>query len=145
MLRRNGVQSSPTTVKNPQVNAIIERLHQSIGSMLAISCHENPPTNHEDMFHLVKSKCSAAQYAVRGTSHRHLHFSPGELSFGRNMLIPLSPQINWKDLISKRQSIIDKLNDKENVNRRHHDYKQGDKILILQKEIKGKLDPRALP
>ena len=44
MLQRNMIKSVPTTVKNPQANAIVERMHQSISTMIAISLNENPPT-----------------------------------------------------------------------------------------------------
>ena len=37
MLRRNKIKSVPTAVKNFQSNAIVERMHQSISTMLAIS------------------------------------------------------------------------------------------------------------
>ena len=42
MLQRNIIKSVPTTVKNPQANAIVERIHQSISTMIAISIRENP-------------------------------------------------------------------------------------------------------
>ena len=37
MLQRNMIKSVPTTVKNPQANSIVERMHQSISTMIAIS------------------------------------------------------------------------------------------------------------
>jgi transposase InsO family protein len=36
MLHQHGIQSKPTTVKNPQANAICERLHQTVANALRV-------------------------------------------------------------------------------------------------------------
>ena len=41
MLHKNGIKSQPTTIKNPQANSTVERLHQNISSMIAMSLQEN--------------------------------------------------------------------------------------------------------
>ena len=81
MLARNKIKSVPTTVKNPQSNAIVERMHHSISTMIAISLYENHPVKYEDVSNLVFSKCMSAQYAVRSTVNRSLKHTPGELGF----------------------------------------------------------------
>ena len=40
MLQKNKIKSVSTTVKNPQSNAIVKRMHQSISTMIAISLKE---------------------------------------------------------------------------------------------------------
>ena len=45
MLRANGIKDVTTTVKNPQANAICERLHQSISNSLRTMLHKYPPNN----------------------------------------------------------------------------------------------------
>ena len=67
MLRKNRIKSDPTTVKDPQSNAIVERMHQSISTMIAISLRENPPNKFEEVSSLVHSMCMTAQYAIRAT------------------------------------------------------------------------------
>ena len=146
MLRRNNIKSVPTTVKNPQANAMVERMHQSISTMLAISIQENPPKSYEEAANLVQSKCMTTQFALRATIHSIMKISPGELAFGRNILNPFSPQINWVEMLQDKQRTIDKYNFKENTRRRDFDYKIGDKVLILNKAtFRGKLDPTTLP
>ena len=53
MLQRNRIKSVPNTVKNPQANAIVERMHQSISTMIAISLWVNPPQKYEEVSTLV--------------------------------------------------------------------------------------------
>ena len=95
MLRKNKIKSVPTTVKNPQSNATVEMMHQSISTMLVISLRENPPNIFEEVSTLVPSKCMAAQYAIRATVNTTLKNTPGELAFERNMLHPFPSRVNW--------------------------------------------------
>ena len=77
MLRKNNIKSVPTSIKNPQSNAIVERLHQTVSTMIAISIQENPPYSFEQVSSLVYRKCMAAQYAIRSSVHTTLKYSPG--------------------------------------------------------------------
>ncbi len=146
MLKKNNIKSVPTTVKNPQSNAMVERMHQSISTMLAISIQENPPKGFEEAANLVQRKCMDTQFSLRATVHSTMKLSPGELAFGRNMLNPFSTQINWDELLKRKQETIDKYDFKENSKRLDFDYKIGDKVLILNKAtFRNKLDPSTLP
>ena len=60
MLRRNSVVSIDTIVKIPQYNYIVERLHQTISTMLVIFIQEDPPINHDEIFNFVRHKCVSA-------------------------------------------------------------------------------------
>ena len=55
-------------------------------------------------------KCKVAQFVIRATTHSTLKFSPGELAFGRNILHPFSTQVNWEELLKKKQETIEKAN-----------------------------------
>ena len=146
MLEKNNIQSVPTTIKNPQSNAIVERMHQTINTMIAISLQENPPRSVEEGSYLIHRKCAAAQYAVRATVHSRLHYSPGELAFGRNMLHPFASPVDWNKLINHCQELINKSNMRENMHHQIHDYKINDLVIILDKaNQRGKLAPSVLP
>jgi transposase InsO family protein len=45
MLMRSGIKDVPTTVRNPQANAICEQLHQLIANTLQILLNQNKTTN----------------------------------------------------------------------------------------------------
>ena len=98
MLQRNKIKSVPTTVKNRQDNAIVERMHQSISTMIAISLRENPPRKYEEVSTLVFRKCMAAQYSIRSSINMTLQHTPGKLAFGRDMLLPVPSRVDWKQL-----------------------------------------------
>ena len=68
------------------------------------------------------------------------------MAFRRHMLYPFAKQFDWQKMLDKKQKIIDKANIKENSKRKFFDYKEGDLILILNKQAnKGKLDSITLP
>ena len=129
-------------MKNPQANAVVECLHQTLKTTIAISLKENPPQSFEEVSSLINRKYAAAQYAILATIHSTNKISPGEMAFGRHMLYPFSCQIDWNQILLKQQAIIDKANIKENSKRRFFDYKVNDLILIINnRSIKENLNP----
>jgi len=142
MIIKNGIQPQPTTVKNPQANAVCERMHSTIGDMLRSMLHENPPTNLQTALDMVDSVIASAQYALRTATHRAFNTSPGALVFGRDMLLPIPMLIDWATLRARRQAIIDDNNRRENLRRRFRDYKVGEEVLLLTYKP-DKLEPRA--
>ena len=73
---------------------MVERLHQTLKTTIAIGVNENPPMSFEEVSSLIHRKCASAQFAIRATVHSHTKLSPGEMSFERHMLYPFSRQID---------------------------------------------------
>jgi hypothetical protein len=62
-------------------------------------------------------------------THGH---SPAQMVFGRDMLMPVSADINWEEIKERKQERIRKSNQRENSKRIPHKYKKGD--LYTQKD-----------
>ena len=77
-----------------------------------------------------KGILSATAFAVRSTFHTTLHNSPGQLVFGRDMILNIKHTANWEYIKSRKQQIINKNNQRENSKRKIHEYKIGDKVLL---------------
>jgi hypothetical protein len=82
-----------TSVKNPQTNAILERIHAVLGNMLH--------TSKLDMAEMVKVSdvdvfLSDAAWAVRSTYHTVLKASPGAAIFGQDMLFDILLIADWQ-------------------------------------------------
>ena len=80
------IKRKPTSVKNPQANAILERIHAVVMSMLR--------TAELDMADSVKPSdidvfLSDVAWAIRPTYHTVLKASPGAAIFGRDMLFDI--------------------------------------------------------
>ena len=89
MCRNFGLREKPMTDYNPQANAILERIHQVIGNMIRSFEIEERDLPEEDPFEPI---LSAVAYAIRSTYHTTLQATPGQLVFGRDMLLPVKVQ-----------------------------------------------------
>ena len=81
-----GIRKKTSTDYNPQSNAIIERVHQVLGNALRSFELENRELDDYQPF---EPFMSAVAYAIRSTYHTTLQASPGQLVFGRDMLLPI--------------------------------------------------------
>jgi Integrase zinc binding domain len=104
MLLLNGIQDVTTTIKNPQANAICERMHQTVGNLLRSLLHSYLPQNVANANELIDSALATAMHALCATVHRSLEVSPGALVFHRDMFlnIPLHADLNFHISLSRR-------------------------------------------
>jgi len=141
VLHRHGIHPHPTTSKNPQANAICERLHQTIANAIRALTHTNPPRDLNDASLLVDTAISTAAYAARAAVHNTLHASPGSLAFHWDMFLDIPIIADLHLLQHNRQILIDKQLMKANVQRIAFDYQPGQQVLKLVADP-DKLQPR---
>ena len=134
-----GLKRKPTTIKNPTANAILERVHQVISSMLRTSEIDMSDTISED--DVATFICDAA-YAIRSTHHTVLKCSPGAAIFGRDMLFDIPFIADWDKIGKYRQEQTNRNTERENKRRRDYDYVVGGKILIRKDGILRKGESR---
>ena len=132
-----GIKRKPTSLKNPQANSIIERVHQVLGNMLRtyeLDKEDLDPVDPWGPF------LNGVAWAIRSTYHTTLEATPGSLIYGRHMLHDLDYLANWERISSRKQQVIDAANVRENKKRVKHDYKVDDKVLIHKDGILRKLE-----
>ena len=122
-----GVTGKPITVRNPQANAIVERVHQTIGNMIRTFELEDNYLDEDDPW---KGILAATAFAVRATLHTTLQKTPAQLVFGRDMILNVQHIANWEHIKQRKQSLINKNNEIENSKRRAHQYMVGDRVLL---------------
>jgi hypothetical protein len=137
LLRSYGVLAKPTTIKNPQTNAFVERIHQVIGD--AIRTMELHKRTFDDTS--INAILQSVAFGLRATYHSAIAASPGQLVFGRDMLINAVYLANWKYLHSKRRSQIKANNARENKSRIAHTYNVGDSVYVRKTNTEQKLQP----
>ena len=81
MLARHNIKDIPTTVKNPQANAICERMHQTTEDMLRTYLYQHRPQNFQEFQDLLYSALASAIFGLRSTIHTTLKQTPGALAF----------------------------------------------------------------
>ena len=124
-----GIHGVPTTDYNPQANAILERAHQVLGNQLrSFELEERELTEEEEQMDTT------------------LKATPGQLVFGRDMILPIKFQADWALIAQQKQESINKSNFQESKKRIKHEYQIGDKVLLTKPGILRKMsNPRTGP
>jgi hypothetical protein len=116
MLRNDyGIKAKPITVRNPQANAIVERVHQTIGNIIRTFELEN---NYLDEDNPWTGILSATAFAIRTTYHTTLKQSPGQLVFGRDMILNIKHVANWELIRARKQKMTNQNNQRKNAKRK---------------------------
>ena len=132
-----GIKPAPTTAKNPQANAVVERVHQVIQNMLRVKNLSKHVYDYNDPWGDI---LSSVAWAIRASYHSGKDATPAQLVYNRDMILNIAHMANWKSLADKRQQQINKDNMRENSKRVHHDYAVEDKVYIIRDGIYRKLE-----
>ena len=116
------ITSVPTTSRNPQANAICERMHQTGGNILRTLVHTDPPRTVVQARLLVDGALARAQLALRSAVSTPLQATPGSLAFGRDMFLDVPFIADWQLIQARRQQLVDEALRKMNLKRRSYDY-----------------------
>ncbi len=90
---------------------------------------ENRELPRNSPFH---SFISAAPWAICSTYHMTLQATPGQLVFGRDMLLSLPYRADWARIQERKQMLINKGVMHENANRLPHTYKVHGLVLLTK-------------
>jgi hypothetical protein len=131
------IKAKPITIRNPQANAIIERIHGVVGDMIrTFNVNELDNAHNHPFEGFVASIC----WAVRSTYHTTLNATPGQLVFGRDMIFNIRHQADWQLINQRKRVRIDDNNLRENAKRISHDYTIGERVLITKADY-NKMEP----
>ena len=139
LCRTYGLEVKPTSVKNPQANAVLERIHGVFGDMMRTSeldMRDSAEPKDVDEF------LTNAAWAIRSTHHTVLGTTPGAAVFGRDMLFDIPYLADWHEIGRRRQKLVDRDSKRENSKRREHDYTVGDKCTLRKDGILRKAEDK---
>jgi len=115
-----GIVRRGTTVRNPQANAILEGVHQTMGNIIrTFEVHDSDLTI-DDPWHGI---LSATMFALRATYHTTLQATPMQLIFGRDAMLNIKFQADQQLIKQLKQTKIHQNNVRENNKRIPHQYK----------------------
>jgi hypothetical protein len=124
-------------VKNPQANAILERLHQVLAQMLCtaeLDMAETVIPNDVDVF------LENVAWAFCSTYHTVLKASPDTAIFGRDMLFDIMFIANCNKIRDYRQPQTDLNMARKTSKQVDYDYKDGNKVLLTEEVILRKAE-----
>jgi transposase InsO family protein len=94
LLEQCSIRSRATTSRNPQANALCERMHQTVGNILRPLLHGEPVTV-QTAAEIVDNAPATAVHVLRTSVSRFLaHHSPGEVTFHRHMFLNIPTVID---------------------------------------------------
>lgn len=133
LLQTMAIKSKRITAKNPQANAICERVHLEIMNIIRVR-----PDLHDQL----EVALDYAAYAIRASYHSVLRASPAQLLFGEDMITRQLNFSNWNFLSKQRFMAIMQENERENMTRLQHFYRVGDQVMLrIPARERKKSDP----
>jgi hypothetical protein len=131
LLQNCQIRDVCTSAKNPQSNAVCERMHQTVGNVLRALLHGNPPKNITNAAQYIDEALSIAMHAMQVGVHSTLGSSPGSLVFDRDMFLNIPLIADWHAITQRQEHLIHENLMRENQKRRGHDY--APQQLVLKK------------
>ena len=118
------------TTRNPQANAMVERIHQVIGSMInSMQIRDADSLGPYGWQGIL----AALRQAVRSTVHTTTRATPTQLVFGRDAILNVGFEADWQYIKERKQHRILQNNARENESRIVHQYSVGDRVMVRQK------------
>jgi len=118
VLRAYEICSANTSSKNPQANAVCERMHQTVANILRTLLSDAKPKNVTHANEIIDEALALAMFALRATIHTTLGSSPGSLAFNRDMLLNIPLVADWHMIMKRREHLINANIRRENRKRR---------------------------
>ena len=77
-----GITAKPSKLVNPTSNIILERICQVLGNLVA----------GDDPWTVI---LAAADFTINSTKNRLKGYNPGQLVFGRDIILPITHKADW--------------------------------------------------
>jgi hypothetical protein len=100
LVNNYGIKKNNSTSFNPQSNGIIERVHLTLNDSLRTAEIDGREIDEKDPW---GPFLSSAAYAIHSAFHTTLKATPGQLVFGRDMVLPIKFTADWGEIEQQLQ------------------------------------------
>ena len=128
MLIRAGIRSKPTSVKNPQSNAVCERMHKTIADILRNVVKDHPPDHIHEAEQKIDNALATCVHALRCAVNHTMKTSPGAMVFNRDMMMNVQLIADLASIRGRRQQQIDNNINIHNKKRIDYNYRIGELV-----------------
>ena len=139
LLKEFEIKTVLTSVKNPQANDPVDRVHQVILNMLVTNDIDNKVF---DYIEPLGENLAYIAWVIRDSYHLTIMATQGQAVFDRDILFNLASVVDWRVVTAVKQGQVDIDNFRENVKRVTHDYAIGDQVYVEMSGIYRKIDHR---
>ena len=75
---------------------------------------------------------AASEFAIFSTTNRLKGYSPGQLVFGCDTILPIKNEVDQEFISQRNQAQINKYNIRKDKNRVEYDYIVGDNVMLTK-------------
>ena len=102
------ITAKPITSVNPMSNAILESIHQVLGNL--VQTYNISTQTYVDKNDPWTGILAAAAFAIFSTTNRQKVHNPGQLIFGRDMILRIKHRVDWELIRRQKQTQINRDN-----------------------------------
>ena len=117
------------TTKNPTLNAMFNKMHQTVAMILNTIVKASPPQSVDKVKNLVEDALAAAMHSLCATISTTLKAKPGGIAFSCDMLLNVTLIADWNAIQKHRDQLVNKALLKSNKKRINYDYHVRKKLL----------------
>ena len=130
LLAANAIKPVPTTVKNPKLNAMCERIHQTVANALQCVMNTKHLTSQQQAKQIMDNALATVMHATRCAVNNIMKTSPGALTFCRDMFVDVPIISDLIAIRNNRQQLIDSNLIRHNQKRYDYHYQLGQRVLV---------------
>ena len=121
------ITAKPSTLGNTNLNAILERINHVLGNLVQTF---NIIETYVDKYDPLSVILASEGFVIISTTNMLKGFSPVQLVFGFEMILPIKHKVDWELLRQQNQMQINNDNIRKNNKIVDHDYNVVDKFII---------------
>ena len=130
LLTQNAIKAVPTTVKNPQSNAMCERMHQTVANVLRIIMRTTTISAYAQAEQIMDNALATVMHVTRCSVNHQMKTTPGALTYRRDMFIDVPLIADLVAIRNNRQQLINNNLIRHNRKRYDYHYRLGDRIMV---------------
>jgi hypothetical protein len=120
-----------STSKNPQANAICERMHQTVTNVLRTLVYTNPPQNLTQARDIINDALATAMHAMQTNIATTLRSTPGPLAFAQYMFLNMLLIAGWQAIARTHEHHVNE--NLQHANRKQRQYDCTPRQQVLKK------------
>ena len=112
MVNDYGIPCTSISLRNPQTNAIVERVHQTFGNIIRTFKIQEMDLDNESIWEGI---LSSTMFAIGSTVHTTIQHILSQLVFGRDAILDINQEANWQLIKQRKQALMNKTIKKKTV------------------------------
>jgi hypothetical protein len=133
LLSNFAILPAPAGTRNPRSNGHLERAHATFH--VGMRSYDWPDVIEDESE--IEEVMTEVIFAMRSRVHTTNGYSPSQMAFGRDMILPIAAEVQWNQVQERKKSQTQRDNESENQKRFNYNFKVGDSVYLLNDNQRG--------